>query len=899
MTNTIYRSCAALTEDQLTAAEADLGLTLPPDYRAFLLRHNGGLARHVTFHFRNKKGKSQEAWLGWIYSVGHEGKLDPLDAELVTSYKERPSGLPIGMLPVAFAWYAGNDGFVCIGCQRPDTGKVFFRPNVDADKDILYSVADSWPEFLDGLTPMDGKVKKWQIAIQDGDVEGLRAILERSKKWQDDPSIQGDLEQEAVEECHWPIIELLLEKGWSAGAMFTRAMGSRRFDLARLLLYCDQFEDSALSSCLLDSDGLLWHLPEFVAELVDHGADVDHQDAMGETPLHKAVEARGHDCVRFLIDRGADPTVKNDSGRTPALLAQRLEEPALVGVLREAEQAWAKRPAPSPQSLKVVEFDFQGVPMTRTGPQLTLADIALFERETKFELPPEYRGFLLQANGGRPDPDRCALPEAFDDEEDEDEEDDDDEEEMEEDEYTSLPAVGFVPLFPTKDESAAEETDDEDDEEGEVLSVQEAIEFLKQTGTPRRMLPIGYIQDYGLGGGGTLLLSCKGKDKGKLFYRDGDLESHEEGAWPVVDSLDALFALLAAEKNRPPTPQDLAERAVKAGDLAALREALANGADPAKATRCGLALMRVAFDAKQDDAVWAMLEAGQDRNEVFEQAVSFGRLALARRMLGFGKGPSKKALRHAMGIYELYADADLVKDLMARGADPNKPARGWAPIHAACTSGHLAGIRVLLEAGADVNVASGEGTTPLMMAVGSQMSASAAGVVKLLLENGAKTGVPDCNGRTALHLAAERGDLETCRLLIEAGEDLHARYQTRMPGMSDEQQAKVARRAAKAMEQMMAMFGDMADDEDVAPIDTSTPTGELLAKAQESIGKQMEQIVGGMGGLQERMAEMAEGSMGKANCAADAARRRAEGQAILEELERIQARVRGKGGERG
>src|SRR5262249_36153400 len=151
-----------------------------------------------------------------------------------------------------------------------------------------------------------------------------------------------------------------------------------------------------------------------------------HVDSMGTTPLHKAVEARSEEGVRFLVERGANPTVKSDDGRTPAALAQRLEEPKLLPLLREAEEAWKDRPVADPASLEVAAFDFHGVPMSKGGPPLTLADIAAFEREVGLELPPEYRGFLLQSNGGTPDPDRCVIPSNRSSSEDEDDEDFDD-----------------------------------------------------------------------------------------------------------------------------------------------------------------------------------------------------------------------------------------------------------------------------------------------------------------------------------------------------------------------------------------------------------------------------------------------------------------------------------------
>ncbi len=85
----------------------------------------------------------------------------------------------------------------------------------------------------------------------------------------------------------------------------------------------------------------------------------------------------------------------------------------------------------------------------------------------------------------------------------------------------------------------------------------------------------------------------------------------------------------------------------------------------------------------------------------------------------------------------------LVQRLIERGADVNKP--GWAPLHYAATSGHLAVMALLLEHHAFIDAESPNGTTPLMMA--AQYGTPQA--VRLLLDAGA-----DVNMRNQLGLSA-------------------------------------------------------------------------------------------------------------------------------------------------
>jgi uncharacterized protein len=79
--------------------------------------------------------------------------------------------------------------------------------------------------------------------------------------------------------------------------------------------------------------------------------------------------------------------------------------------------------------------------------------------------------------------------------------------------------------------------------------------------------------------------------------------------------------------------------------------------------------------------------------------------------------------------------------------------------------------RKLIERGADVNVASKDGTTPLIAAV----KVGNNDVVELLLVvEGIKAGAADEEGWTALHYAAQRGDAEAVRLLIQKKVDVNA-----------------------------------------------------------------------------------------------------------------------------
>jgi ankyrin repeat protein len=76
---------------------------------------------------------------------------------------------------------------------------------------------------------------------------------------------------------------------------------------------------------------------DVAVELIRRGADVDAREVfLGNAPLHFAVQQKHAGLVRLLLDKGADPMVKNKFGRTPAEQAERLGLVDIAETLQEA-----------------------------------------------------------------------------------------------------------------------------------------------------------------------------------------------------------------------------------------------------------------------------------------------------------------------------------------------------------------------------------------------------------------------------------------------------------------------------------------------------------------------------------------------------------------------------------
>ncbi|HEY2845577.1 MAG TPA: ankyrin repeat domain-containing protein [Bryobacteraceae bacterium] len=98
---------------------------------------------------------------------------------------------------------------------------------------------------------------------------------------------------------------------------------------------------------------------------------------------------------------------------------------------------------------------------------------------------------------------------------------------------------------------------------------------------------------------------------------------------------------------------------------------------------------------------------------------------------------------------------------------------GWTPLHLAAFFGKSDAARLLLDKGASVTARSTNAmaNTPLHAAAAGQN----AEIVTLLLEHGAHANAQQSGGWTALHSAAQNGDLESARALLAGGADVSAR----------------------------------------------------------------------------------------------------------------------------
>jgi serine/threonine-protein phosphatase 6 regulatory ankyrin repeat subunit B len=110
-------------------------------------------------------------------------------------------------------------------------------------------------------------------------------------------------------------------------------------------------------------------------------------------------------------------------------------------------------------------------------------------------------------------------------------------------------------------------------------------------------------------------------------------------------------------------------------------------------------------------------------------------------------------------------DRDQVETLLREGADPNKPFADATALLLTAEKGYPDLTRLLLQNGANPNLADQSGQTPLMWAARNDHI----DVVRLLLRAGADVNSEDTRGETAITWAVKSGDPNVVKRLVDSG----------------------------------------------------------------------------------------------------------------------------------
>lgn len=272
-------------EADVRELEADLGVTFPTDYVAFLTQYNCAYMQHpVEFNVRKPGRFVAGGTFDKCLGILKESPYSETAHDIRWNVEVFEGSIPNGLVPIA---HSGMDP-ICIRVTPTNHGRIYLWDREDEGADFnTYAVADSFSEFLSLLYP-------------------------------------GDESYKFVEEL--PIFQSI-ERGEFANVREYLADGGK--------VDCRNALDQTLLMCAARAR---W--PKIVALLVERGAQLDARDADDCTPIYHAAIGQSHDSLSLLLAAGANPHYCDDRGRT---LVKLLDERSYFRIARTLEKHLAGR----------------------------------------------------------------------------------------------------------------------------------------------------------------------------------------------------------------------------------------------------------------------------------------------------------------------------------------------------------------------------------------------------------------------------------------------------------------------------------------------------------------------------------------------------------------------------
>lgn len=234
-----------------------------------------------------------------------------------------------------------------------------------------------------------------------------------------------------------------------------------------------------------------------------------------------------------------------------------------------------------------------------------------------------------------------------------------------------------------------------------------------------------------------------------------------------------------------------------------VRLLIEHGADVNAASKGGFTSLMFAAQQGDADSAQALLGNGAKVNGLASKdgltplliSCAASHLSVAKVLLDAGADPNAADRRGYTPLHYAAANrgmVELLKPLLAKGALPNSQVLkdtgrisdtfrrseiGLTPFALAAAAANVQAMRILTASGADVDLPSGEGFTPLMLAAGlgifeprpEAQYRSALEAVQAAVELGANVNAVARNGWTALHGAAYTGADAVIQYLVQHG----------------------------------------------------------------------------------------------------------------------------------
>ena len=209
------------------------------------------------------------------------------------------------------------------------------------------------------------------------------------------------------------------------------------------------------------------------------------------------------------------------------------------------------------------------------------------------------------------------------------------------------------------------------------------------------------------------------------------------------------------------------------GKVATLKVLVEYGGDVRLANPNGTTPISIAAQEGHTAVLEFLLEKGVDVNGARDNgathisiASAWGHAEALKLLIEKGGEVNKARSNGATPMYvaSMWGHVEILKILIEHGGDVHAATSdGSTPVAIASLEGHAGALRILIESGGDVNKATNAGHTPAFFAARE----GAWETLQILLDNGGDVNQLDAEGWTPVHVASANGQIDTLQILIK------------------------------------------------------------------------------------------------------------------------------------
>ena len=241
-----------------------------------------------------------------------------------------------------------------------------------------------------------------------------------------------------------------------------------------------------------------------------------------------------------------------------------------------------------------------------------------------------------------------------------------------------------------------------------------------------------------------------------------------------------LIAIVAAVLVVGCGPSMSIHEATEVGNIEVVEQHLAAGTDVDTKNENGFTPLHIAVSKGYKEVAELLVTNGADVNTKdngstpLHKAAQFGHKAIVELLINKVADVNAKGELGETPLHSAAADGEkeIVELLIVAGADVNvRDKEGYNSLHRATYERHKNVVELLIAKGTDVNAKTNQGETPLDMAVDmAGVSGDNNKIADLLRKHGGKTIHLQYN---SLHEAAEAGEIEDVKKLLDLGRDIN------------------------------------------------------------------------------------------------------------------------------